>query len=311
MGASMNSLGELVASSSKARKQLLQALNPEDRSIAKALRPILDEFDELSKEQRAQLYEQMQITFDAIDQVEAHAAQQIAQKNSELPKLPNDDDDWAEMQRMVDREMARQQARKPTVSPVRSPASFEPSATSPASPASPARSPARNARDLHQKPMQKPFVSPPRSLFRTPTGSPVRNSTLSPRSSPRYSSPARDSHRKPTRNTPVFSARSPARTPPRGSPRSLPSWRAPARSPIKPCLFVKNLYATFHRPNEEEYAPQGQKQRAFPGLTHRFSVETSVSAPTKASISAPSAPSPRPLKRFLQRSTAKISSWVR
>lgn len=196
MGASMNSLGKLVVSSSKARKQLLQALNPEDRSIAKALRPILDEFDELSKEQRAQLYEQMQITFDAIGQVEAHAAQQIAQKNFELPKLPNDDDDWAEMQRMVDREMARQQARKPTVSPVRSPASLEPSAPSPASPASPARSPARDARDLYQKPMQKPFISSPHSLFRTPTGSPVRHSTPSPRGSPSGLStlPPRTSH---------------------------------------------------------------------------------------------------------------------
>lgn len=225
MGASMNSLGKLVVSSSKARKQLLQALNPEDRSIAKALRLILDEFDELSKEQRAQLYEQMQITFDAIGQVEAHAAQQIAQKNFELPKLPNDDDDWAEMQRMVDREMARQQARKPTVSPVRSPASLEPSAPSPA----------RDARELYQKPMQKPLISSPHSLFRTPTGSPVRHSTPSPRGSPsglstlpprtlsprilssrsssRYSSPARDSHWKPTRNTPVFSATSPDRTP--------------------------------------------------------------------------------------------------
>ena len=241
------------------------------------------------------------------------------------------------------REFAQLSARKPTVSPSRSSPRFPTSSTSsfsrsssardlqrsyaqiaslsPASSVpssvsstiSPTRSPARDVRDLRRKPKQRPSVSPPRSPPRTylPHGS--------PRSSPRYS-PARDSRRTPTQNASVSPPRSPARTPPRGSSTSsssTPSPRdTPARTPpsgsfrsssrgssIKPCLSVEDLYVMFHRPSGEGHAPQGQRQRAFPGPTYRLSAETSVSTP--------SIPSPRSLKRFLQRSKAKLSSWVR
>ncbi len=207
---------------------------------------------------------------------------------------------------------------------------------------SPARSPARDARDLRRKPKQRPSVSPPRSPPRTylPHGSPHDSPRSSPRyspardsrrtptlnasvslaSSPRYS-PARDYRRTPTRNASVSPSRSP-RIPhgswrtssPRGSPtRTLlhgSSARTPPRGSFTPsargspsCLSVKDLYVMFHRLSGEDHAPQGQRQRAFPELTYRLSAETSVSIP--------SIPSPRPLKRFLQRSKAKLSSWVR
>jgi predicted RND superfamily exporter protein len=98
MNASMSSLSELIVCSSKARRQLLQALNSKDRRIAQALKFILDEFEEMSKEQRAHSYENMQTIFNAMNQKEAHAhaeAQKQAQKeiDSELSKLVNGDDD--------------------------------------------------------------------------------------------------------------------------------------------------------------------------------------------------------------------------
>ena len=231
------------------------------------------------------------------------------------------------------REFVQLSARKLTVSPSRSPPRSSTSSTSsssrsssardlqrsyaqiaPLSPASsvstsasvsPARSPARDARDLRRKPKQRPSVSPPRSP--PPHGS--------PRSSPRYS-PARNYRRTPTRNASVSPSRSP-RTPhgswrtssPRGSPTRTPlhgsSARTPPRGSFTPsargspsCLSVEDLYVMFHRPSGEEHAPQGQRQRAFPEPTY------SISPPTSASSS-------RPLKRFLQRSKAKLSSWIR
>ncbi len=231
------------------------------------------------------------------------------------------------------REFVQLPARKPTVSPSRSSPRSPTSSTSsfsrsssardlqrsyaqiaPLSPASsvptsasvsPARSPARDARDLRRKPKQRPSVSPPRSP--PPHGS--------PRSSPRYS-PARNYRRTPTRNASVSPSRSP-RTPhgswrtssPRGSPTRTPlhgsSARTPPRGSFTPsargspsCLSVEDLYVMFHRPSGEEHAPQGQRQRAFPEPTY------SISPPTSASSS-------RPLKRFLQRSKAKLSSWIR
>ncbi len=400
MNASMNSLNQLnlnapislsqlILFSSKARKQLLQTFDPEDRHIAQALRSILDDWEGKSKKQRAQLYEHIQTMCveaeenevqaqkelnlnEARAQEEAQAqkktrAKEIAQEGTGHSKLPNDDDDLNEIHRMCKREMTRQQARKlvwpewphpassasssssaspvrntrefaqlsarkpivsPARSPSRSPASSSASSSlrsssardlqrtftqiAPLSPASsvptsasvsPAQSPARDARDLRRKPKQRPSVSPPRSPPRTypPHDSPRD----SPRSSPRYS-PARDSRRTPIRNASVSLPRSPRI--PHGSWRTSSPRGSPARTPlhgssIKPCLSVENLYVMFHRPSGEEHAPQGQRQRAFPGPTYRLSAETS--------ISTLSIPSPRSLKRFLQRSKAKLSSWIR
>ncbi len=177
---------------------------------------------------------------------------------------------------------------------------------------SPARSSARDARDLRRKLKQRLSVSSPR--FPPRTYPPHDSSRGSPRSSPRYS-PARDSRRTPTRNASVSPPRSPAWTPPRGSsipsssipsPRGSPAWTLPSDSSrsssrgssIKPCLSVKNLYHMFHRPSEEEHAPQGQRQRAF------FELKYSISPSTSASSS-------RSLKRFLQRSKTKLSFWIR
>ncbi len=181
-----------------------------------------------------------------------------------------------------------------------------------------ARSPARDARDLRRKLKQRPSVSPPRSPSRTypPHDSPRD----SPRSSPRYS-PARDSRRTPTRNASVSPSRS-SRTShgswrtssSRGSSTRTPLHDSSARTPSRDlftlsargspsCLFVEDLYVMFHRLSEEDHASQVQRQRVFPGLTYRLSVEISVST---LSIS-----SSRSLKRFLQRSKAKLSSWIR
>ncbi len=266
---------------------------------------------------------------------------EIVQEKTEHLKLFNDDDDLNEIHRMCKREMTRQQTWKLVWSEWSNSTSSSASLFLRSSSArdlqrsyaqiaslssassvltstsiSPTRSPARDARDLHRKPMQRPSVSPPRSP-------PPRSSARIP---PRHS-PARDSRRTPTRNTPVSPPRSPARTSPRSSPRYLPARdsrrtptrnilvsppRSPARtpphgsprgSPIKPCLSVKDLYVMFHRLSGEEHAPQGQRQRAFPGPTYRFSIEISVSPSISTS-------SPRSLKRFLQRSKMKLSFWI-
>ncbi len=160
---------------------------------------------------------------------------------------------------------------------------------------SPTRSPARDARDLHRKPMQRLSVSPSRS--------PSPHDSF--RSSSRYS-PARDSRRTSTRNAFVSLSRSP-RTPHESwhtsSPRESSARTLLHDSSIKSCLFVKNLYVMFHRLSEEEHASQSQRQHAFLELTYRLFVETSISTLSTSSS--------RFLKRFLQRSKAKLSFWVR
>ncbi len=120
------SLSQLIIFSSKARKQLLQAFDPEDRRIAQTLRPMLEEWEGKSKKQRTQLYEHIQTMCVEAEENEAQAqkelnqeetrtqeearAKQIAQEGTDHPKLPNDDDDLDEMHRMCKREMTRQQA---------------------------------------------------------------------------------------------------------------------------------------------------------------------------------------------------------
>ena len=339
------SLSQLIIFSSKTRKQLLQTFDSKDRHIAQTLRLILDDWKEKSKKQRAQLYEHIQTMCVEAEENEVQAqkelnlnearaqekaqaqkktrAKEIAQEETRHSKLLNDDDDLNEIHRMCKREMTRQQARK-LVWPEWSHSASSASSSSSASPV-------RNTREFAQLSTRKPIVSLARSSSRFPTSSSASSSlrsssardlqrtftqiaSLSPVSSvltsasvsPRYSF-ARNSRRTPTRNASVSLSRSPC--------ISHESWRtssprgSPARTPlhgssIKPCLFVKDLYVMFHRLSGEEHAPQGQRQRAFPGPTYRFSAETSISPSTSTS-------SPRPLKRFLQRSKAKLSSWIR
>jgi mRNA-degrading endonuclease RelE of RelBE toxin-antitoxin system len=82
------SLSDLIFYSSKARKQLLQMFDSEDRHIAQALKLILENLKRLSKKQRTQLYKRIQTMCDATEKNEAQAQKEI---DSELSKLLNDD----------------------------------------------------------------------------------------------------------------------------------------------------------------------------------------------------------------------------
>ena len=240
------SLGQLIIFSSKARKQLLQAFDPENRHIAQTLRPILEEWEEISKEQRAQLYESIKAMCDAAEKNEAQAQKEIDQEEAQAK----------EEARALEKAHAQEKAR------------FASTSASSASSISSA-SPARDTRELAQLSARKPTVSPSRSPSRSPASSSASSSLrsssardlqrfftqiapLSPASSVPTSasispaSSARDArnlHRKPMQRPSVSPPRSPPRTfsshdSPRSSPRYSPardSRRAPTRNtPVSP-----------------------------------------------------------------------------
>ena len=240
------SLGQLIIFSSKARKQLLQAFDPENRHIAQTLRPILEEWEEISKEQRAQLYESIKAMCDAAEKNEAQAQKEIDQEEAQAK----------EEARALEKAHAQEKAR------------FASTSASSASSISSA-SPARDTRELAQLSARKPTVSPSRSPSRSPASSSASSSLrsssardlqrfftqiapLSPASSVPTSasispaSSARDArnlHRKPMQRPSVSPPRSPPRTfsshdSPRSSPRYSPardSRRTPTRNtPVSP-----------------------------------------------------------------------------